>query len=198
MGSLAIGIGRLALGAAALTGFVLAGNGPPLPSKEQLCYHGAIDPEAPPMGGGAVLMSVAEAERAFNPPLVRPQIDVASDDSIAQLWVHPDRFGQVYIEYDSGIVVEIGTWRQRTQDAARALVAQGSSGRLFTIGETYVFSVPPQRPCFGGNAIFNIGGAHVAVINDPSGPFEQVRRVAESIIGTAPAVIAGNRSLDGT
>ena len=47
-----------------------------------------------------------------------------------------------------------------------------------------------------GNAVFNIGGANVAVINDGGLPYAEVRRVAESAIETAPAVSGVDRTLD--
>jgi hypothetical protein len=148
-----------------------------------------------PLGSG-VLMSPEEAERAFNPPVVRPQIDIASDETIAELWVRA-RSPEVYIVYRSDMVVTIRTVNRGIREMADAFLEEGySRGELLTIDGVAVFTEPPQRPCFGGNAVFNIGGAHVAVINDGDLPYSEVRRVAESAIETAPAVIAEDRALD--
>jgi hypothetical protein len=148
-----------------------------------------------PLGSG-VLMSPEEAERVFNPPVVRPQIDIASDETIAELWVR-ERSPEVYIVYRSDMVVTIRTVNRGIREMADAFLEEGySRGELLTIDGVAVFTEPPQRPCFGGNAVFNIGGANVAVINDGDLPYAEVQRVAESAIETAPAVIADDRALD--
>lgn len=169
---------------------------PSLPEPKQvLCRRGPMDP-GDPFGIGGTLMTTADAERSFDPPLVRPQIDIASDATIDELWVRPSPGGRIFIDYDSGILVTVGPWSRKTWEYARAVEAEGSPGELITVHGTYVFTVRPDPPCFGGNAVFNVGGAHVAVINDGDLPFEDVRRVTESIIETAPAVIAEDRALD--
>jgi hypothetical protein len=151
-----------------------------------------------PLGSG-VLMSPGEAERAFNPPVIRPQLDIASDSTIAELWVRAPRSAEVYIVYRSDMVVTVRPVNRGIREMASAFLAEGySDGKLITIHGVPVFTEPPQRPCFGGNAVFNIGGAHVAVINDGDLPYSEVQRVAESAIETAPAVIAEDRALDQT
>jgi hypothetical protein len=44
--------------------------------------------------------------------------------------------------------------------------------------------------------VFNVGGAHVAVLNEGDEPFGEIRRVTESILETAPAVIAEDQAVD--
>ena len=166
-----------------------------LPEPKQISCRG-IEPDNP-LGNG-VLMTPDEAERAFNPPLLRPQIDVASDETIDGLWARPSPGGQVYIEYESGVIVNVRPLHQPTRKIATSETADGIPGKLIELHGVDVFTVPPQRPCFGGNAVFNLGGANVAVINDPLGPFEDVGRVTESILETAPEVIAADQALDGT
>jgi hypothetical protein len=162
------------------------------PAKQIICRGIEIDN---PLGNG-VPMSPEEAERAFSPPVVRPQIDVASDDSIAELWVREGRFGQVYIVYGSEMIVNVRPVNRGIREMADAFLDEnGSRGELLTIDGVAVFTEPPQRPCFGGNAVFNIGGAQVAVINGDL-PYAEVRRVAESVIETAPTVIADDDALD--
>jgi hypothetical protein len=149
-----------------------------------------------PLGDG-VVMTPDEAERAFDPPVVRPQIDIASDETIAELWVRPSPGGQVYIVYRSQMIVNVRPVNRGIREMADAFLSENAShGELITIGGVAVFTAPPQRPCFGGNAVFNIGGAQVAVINDGDLPYTEVRRVAEGAIATAPTVIAEDRALD--
>ena len=186
-------IAGLAVGTAALSGFVVSGDGPRLPAKQVLCYSGAI--EDSPLGGGR-MMSTEEAERAFNPPVLRPQTAEASDATISELWVRPERWGEVYIVYDSGMVVIVEHLKRPTWQMARDLTADGSPGELIRVRGIDVFTVPPQRPCFGGNAAFNLAGAEVSVINDPAAPYEDVRRATESIIDTSRAVMAASEALD--
>jgi hypothetical protein len=186
-------IAGLAVGAAALTGFVVSGNGPPLPPKDVLCRVGIFDEN--PLGNG-ILMTPMEAERAFDPPLLRPQTQEASDATISGLWVRPERWGEVYIEYESGMVVIVEHLKRPTWQLARDFTADGSPGRLIQVRGIDVFTVPPQRPCFGGNAAFNLAGAEVTVINDPAAPYELVLEAVESIIVTSPAVIAADEALD--
>ncbi len=183
----------VAIGTVALAGFVFAGGGPRLEPKRVACM--GIEDENP-LGNG-VMMSPEEAERRFDPPVIRPQIDIASDETIDELWVRASPDGEVYIVYRSEMIVLVRPWNRGIREMAEAFIAEGySNGKLITIRGTPVFTEPPQRPCFGGNAVFNIGGAHVAVINDGDLPYAEVRRVAESAIETAPAVIAADRALD--
>jgi hypothetical protein len=142
------------------------------------------------------MMSTEEAERAFNPPVLRPQTAEASDATISELWVRPERWGEVYIVYDSGMVVIVEHLKRPTWQMARDLTADGSPGELIRVRGIDVFTVPPQRPCFGGNAAFNLAGAEVSVINDPAAPYEDVRRATESIIDTSRAVMAASEALD--
>jgi hypothetical protein len=44
--------------------------------------------------------------------------------------------------------------------------------------------------------VFNLAGAEVAVINDLAGPYDDVRKATDSIIDTAPAVIAVDEALE--
>lgn len=144
-------------------------------------------------------MTIDEAERAFDPPLVRPQIDVASDATIVELWVRPSPGGQVSIVYDSNIIVSVRPWNRGIKEMAEAFIAEDpANGKLISIRGVDVFTAPPQRPCFGGNAVFNVGGAHVAVVNDGELPYPEVWRVARSVLDTAPGVIAEDRALDET
>jgi hypothetical protein len=164
-----------------------------LPEPKQISCRG-IEMENP-LGSG-VLMSPGEAERAFNPPLVRPQIDVASDETIDQLWVRPGKGGEAYIIYESKMIVIVEPWKRKTWEYARGQSADGVPGELIDVLGQDVYTVPPVQECFYGNAVFTIGGADVAVINGDELPFSEVRRVTESIIATAPAVIAEDRALD--
>lgn len=176
-------------------GAVLASRAFAPEPKQIICRHGPMG-AGDPLGDG-IRMSPDEAERAFNPPVVRPQIDVASDETIAELWVREGRPGQVYIVYESEMIVNVRPVNRGIREMADAFLEEGySRGELLTIDGVAVFTEPPQRPCFGGNAVFNIGGAHVAVINDGDLPYAEVRRVTESAIETAPAVIAEDRALD--
>jgi hypothetical protein len=194
VGSVIARIGGLAIGAAALAGFVVSGDGPPLPPRQVLCYSGAVGDS--PLGGGC-MMSTEQAERAFNPPVLRPQTDEASDATISELWVRPERWGEVSIVYDSGMVVTVEHLKRPTWQMARDFTADGSPGELIRVRGIDVFTVPPQRPCFGGNAAFNLAGAEVSVINDPAAPYDLVLQATESIIENAPAVIAADEAIDG-
>jgi hypothetical protein len=164
------------------------------PEPKQIAC-GGIEMENP-LGNGE-LMTPEGAERAFNPPVVRPQIDIASDDTIAELWVRPSPGGQVYIVYDSEMIVNVRPVNRGIREMAEAFIEEDPrSGRLIQIRGVDVFTAPPQPPCFGGNAVLNVSGAQVAVINDGDLPYREVWRVAESILETASAVIAADAALD--
>jgi hypothetical protein len=191
--SLAIAAG-LALALAAVAGAVLVSDGSAAP---ETCAEPLGGDPNDPFGFGGRSMSLDEAERAFGPPVVRPQIDVASDRSIDAVWVKPSPAGQVFIRYGSGIVVNLRPFTRQTWQLARDLTSDGSPGELISVRGKDVFTVPPDPPCFFGNAVFNVGGAHVAVLNEGDEPFGEIRRVTQSILETAPAVIAEDRALDG-
>ena len=169
-------------------------RGPRLRARTEQIGCGGREMENP-LGSG-VLMSPKEAGRAFNPPVIRPQIDLASDETIAELWVR-ERSPEVYIVYRSEMTVTVRPVNRGIREMADAFLEEGySRGELLTIDGVAVFTEPPQRPCFGGNAVFNIGGAHVAVINDGDLPYAEVRRVTENAIEVAPAVMAQDLALD--
>jgi hypothetical protein len=161
--------------------------------KQQICER--IEFENP-LGSG-VLMSLEEAERDFAPPVFRPQIDAASDGTIDELWVRASGSAEVYIVYESGVVVSVNRSIRPTWELARDQIADGVPGELISVRGVDVFTVPPVQACFGGNAVFDIDGAHVAVINDPDLPFDVVARATESIIDTVPIVKAADAAVDG-
>jgi hypothetical protein len=148
-----------------------------------------------PLGNG-VLMSPDEAERRFKLPVFRPQTDIASDPTIEAMWVRARAPAEVYIIYESGVVVTVNRSSRPIWEHARDQIADGTPGELISVRGVDVFTVPPVQLCFGGNAVFNIGGAHVAVINDPDIPFEVVGEATESIIDTAPLVKAADAAVD--
>jgi hypothetical protein len=178
--------------AVAVVGASLAFRGSSSPEKQQDCTHGQFEN---PLGNG-VLMSPGEAERRFEPPVFRPQTDVASDATIEEMWVRAPGSAEVYIIYESGVIVTVNRSSRPIWEHARDQIADGVPGELITVRGIDVFTVPPVQACFGGNAVFNIGGAHVAVINDPDLPFDAVGQATESIIETAPTVKAADAAVD--
>jgi hypothetical protein len=162
------------------------------PDKQEDCSHGRFKN---PLGNG-VLMSPDEAERRFKPPVFRPQTDVASDSTIEEMWVRASGSAEVYIIYKSGIIVTVSRSHRPIWEHARDQTADGSPGDLISVRGIDVFTVPPVQACFGGNAVFNIDGAHVAVVNDPDLPFDVVAQATESIIDTAPIVRAADAAVD--
>jgi hypothetical protein len=147
-----------------------------------------------PLGNG-VLVRPEEAERRFEPPVFRPQTELASDATIEEMWVRAPGSAEVYIIYESGIVVTVNRSSRPIWEHARDQIGDGSPGELIDVRGIDVFTVPPVQPCFGGNAVFNIGRAHIAVINDPDLPFDVVGEATESIIDTAPLVKAADAAV---
>jgi hypothetical protein len=178
--------------AVAVAGASLAFRRSEPPEKQEDCTHGQF---GNPLGNG-VLMSPDEAEQKFDPPVFRPQTDVASDETIEEMWVRAPGSAEVYIIYESGIIVTVNRSSRPIWEHARDQIADGSPGELISVRGIDVFTVPPVQPCFGGNAVFNIGRAHVAVINDPDLPFDVVGEATESIIETAPSVTAADAAVD--
>jgi hypothetical protein len=178
--------------AAAAAGAAFAFRGSPSREKQQICEGIGFEN---PLGSG-VLMSLKEAERNFKPPVFRPQTEVASDATIEEMWVRAPRLAEVDIIYRSGIVVTVNRATRPIWELARDESADGGPGGLIKVRGIDVFTVPPAQACFGGNAVFNIGRAHIAVINDPDLPFHVVREATESIIDTAPSVKAADAAVD--
>lgn len=187
---------RLAVAGSLIAGVAasafLAFRGAPPREKQQICDRDLFEN---PLGSG-VLMSPEDAERNFKPPVFRPQTDVASDATIKEMWVRAPRSAEIYIIYQSGMVVIVDPSSRPIWELARDQIADGVPGELISVRGIDVFTVPPVQACFGGNAVFNIGGAHVAVINDPDLPFDVVRTATERIIDTAPIVKAADADVD--
>lgn len=148
-----------------------------------------------PLGGG-VRMALSQAEAAFPPPIFRPQTRVASDETITDLWVRPGRGGEVYIVYASGMVVIVEPSKRPVWQHARAEIADGVPGELLDIRGVEAFVIPADPPCFGGNTVFNLRGAEIAIIGDVDLPFVTVRKAAESVIDTSPAVASADAAAE--
>lgn len=146
---------------------------------------GHVDQDEPLANG--VAMSLSEAAAVFPVPIYRPDMDLGSDPTLANLWVRTDFPPEAYLEYESGLVVLVrpAETGQPTKEFAEAQMRDGVPGTLVDVDGISVFLVP-QTDSGSGSARFVLGGAIVAAIGD-RGDFsvEDLESIADSIAQTA-------------
>jgi hypothetical protein len=144
----------------------------------------AVTMDGPPLGGGEKT-TFAEAQRTFPATFFRPDVELASDRTLKALWMRLGGDPELYVEYESGIVVTVrpkgdalGTSEyQRVQDN------DGVPGSGIELGDGIVaFEVPQSDEGDLGSVRMVVGDAVVVVIGQGDFPPETLRDVARSIL----------------
>jgi hypothetical protein len=146
-----------------------------------------------PLGGGS-RMSLAEAVAAFPLPVFRPNVPIASDATMSGLWVRVEGDAEVYIKYDSDIIVTLRPARttQSTQSFAVAQINDGVPGEIEKVAGIDAFVVPGSDEGDLGSVRFALGREMVTVIGNGSFDSATLLEVAESIPATAADVESVN------
>ena len=148
----------------------------------------------PPIPGG-IDMSIEQASKTYEYPLFRPSHALANDDAIEHLWVNSGDDSQVYIEYDTNVVVSIRGNRHISFRKYRELQAlDGMPISLTDVRGVAALVVPPDGPASAGSVQILIDGALITVIGNGKYSLDQLEALGASIVDRA----AGIRAEGGT
>jgi hypothetical protein len=152
----------------------------------------ALGPNDPPLAGGE-RVSLEEATSTFNVPIYRPDMPLASDDSIRDIWMN-EGGGEalIYMRYTSGVVLKAGpsAGRPSTEAWAEALIGDGVDGMIEGVTGVPAFVVTPHYPSLGSVRFF-LRGVYVVIIGEGEDfTTDQLRDLAISTISRADAVEA--------
>ena len=127
---------------------MVVGNGPtagsPAGAPEQRQGVGGIGPVL----AGGTDVTLAQARNMTKLPMLLPQTSLASDSSIADVWVRNEGSDYVVVEYSSGVNVEIRPWPVADispDDHWEDLMNDGIPGRIVDVDGQDVFVVPSSE-----------------------------------------------------
>jgi hypothetical protein len=157
----------------------------------------ALDPNDPPLAGGENV-SFEEATSTFDVPIYRPDMPLASDDSIRDIWMNEGGGEpQIYMRYTSGVVLKVGppAGRLSTEVWAEALTGDGVDGTIERVTGVPAFVVTPHYPSLGSVRFF-LRDVYVVIIGEGEDfTTDQLRDLAISAISRADAVEADEASV---
>lgn len=150
-------------------------------------------PSDSPLAGGS-LTSLDAATREFAVPFSRPDTQLASDSTIAGVWIRGGDDPQVYIQYESGIAVTVrlASAGLPTEDYAAAQTKDGVPGVLVEIGGVAAFEVPQSDEGDLGSVRMVLDGAIVTLIGHGDFPPSVLREVAASVVANSDDVKASS------
>jgi hypothetical protein len=154
--------------------------------------RGHEQPSRAQLGGdsplpGASRVTLGSAREAWPMPILRPSIDLASDDQIRGVWIRPQDLSddpEVYIRYASGISVSLRPDESglSTEEFAEVQTRDGIPGRIVRVSGLPVFAVSQSEEGDLGSIRFLLEGEIVTVIGHGDFPDEVLESVARSII----------------
>ncbi|MGE5433852.1 MAG: hypothetical protein ACM3S3_03595 [Candidatus Doudnabacteria bacterium] len=153
---------------------------------------GGLDAGAAPLAAGTrVSLNEAVASVSFAVP--RPNVDLASDASIAQVWVRTSWDPEVLIQYASGVRVEVrrSPFTGTPEDFYKAQVAEGVPGEVVAIKGVNVFIVPQGGEGNLGSATIVVNGLLVMIVGDGIFSVDQLQALATSVLESASAAQTG-------
>jgi len=174
--------------AAVLSVYVVATRNSQEQPKKQIVTAGGPDVGGLPLAAGVrVPLSSAVASVPF--PVPRPQAVLASDTSIAGVWVRTSWDPEVLIQYSSGVRVEVWRWpfASSPEDYYRAQIAEGVPGQIVPIRGVNVFVVPRTSEASLGSATMVVQGLIVSIVGDGDFSVEQLQALADSALASAGA-----------
>jgi hypothetical protein len=157
-----------------------------------------LGPDDSPLAGGKKV-SLEEATARFDVPIYRPDMPLASDDSIRDIWMN-EGGGEalIYMRYTTGVVLKVGppAGRLSTEEWAEALTGDGIDGTIEGVTGVPAFVVTPHYPSLGSVRFF-LRDVYMVIIGDGEDfTTDQLRDLAISAISRADAVEADEASVD--
>jgi hypothetical protein len=150
----------------------------------------ALGPNESPLAGGEKV-SLQEATAEFKTPIYRPDMALASDDVIRDVWMSRGVEPLIYMRYKTGVVLKVGppAGRASTEEWAEALMGDGVAGAIKDITGIDVFVVSPHHGL--GSVRFFLRNTHVVIIGDHADiSTDQLRSLAASAVERADVIEA--------
>jgi hypothetical protein len=147
-----------------------------------------LDVSAAPLAAGN-RMSLSKAAASVPFSLPRPDTDIASDASIAEVWVRTSWDPEILIQYSSGVRVEVrrNPFTGTPEDFYKAQVAEGVPGEVVPIHGVNVFVVPQGDEGNLGSATMVVNGLIVMIVGDGDFTVEQLQSLAGSVLESSGA-----------
>jgi hypothetical protein len=161
------------------------------PDAKQGGGAGAPDIGGAPLADGTrVSLGQAAASVSFSVP--RPDTELASDASIAEVWVRTSWDPEILIQYQSGVRVEVrrSPFTGSPEDFYKAQVAEGVPGEVVPINGVNVFVVPQDGKGSLGSATMVINGLLVMIVGDGDFSVDQLEALASSALKSKEAASA--------
>ena len=152
----------------------------------------ALGPNDSPLAGGEKV-SLEEATAEFEVPIYRPDLPLASDGAIRDIWMRQGGGESlIYMRYATGVTLKVGPQEGRasTEEWAEALTGDGVDGAINDITGVPAFVVTPDYPSLGSVRFF-LRDVYVVIIGDGEDfTTDQLRDLAISTIQRADAIEA--------
>jgi len=149
-----------------------------------------LGPNESPLAGGKKV-SLEQATAEFSVPIYRPDLPLASDDLIRDIWMDTDKSEPlIYMRYTTGVVLKVGppAGRPSTEEWAKALTGDGVDGAIEDVTGIQAFVVSPHYPSLGSVQMF-LRNTYVVIIGEGENfTTDQLRDLAMSTIERADVV----------
>lgn len=178
--------GTIGVAAALLITGALLASSLQAQSEPQVVARRPADVEGVPLAGGA-RTSLTEAIEVFDVPLLRPDSALASDASITDVWLRAEGSPQIYIRYDSGIVLMLRPSSEGlgTEAYAKAQIHDGVPGRITDVDGVAAFEVPQTPYSDLGSIRFVMDDVIVTIVGVGDFSADTLREIARSIVFSA-------------
>jgi hypothetical protein len=149
---------------------------------------GIAIPGEPPLAG-AHEVSIEYAAAKFPVGVYRPSTSLASDQRIRDVWFRDGDNAQVFVRYDTGVILTVqpAEGMASTEAWADELVGDGIDGAIESIRGVQAFLVQQHLPSLGSVRFF-LGDSLVVLVGDGDFSADQLYTLAESTIEQASAV----------
>jgi hypothetical protein len=153
-----------------------------------------LEPPGGPLPGGE-RTSLPAAIATFEVPIYRPGTETASDASVKETWIRTESSPQVWIEYESGLVVYVRPidGLQTTAEFATAQAADGVDAEVIDVDGVDVWVHSNES---GGVTVRLVLGGTVVVALNTRGHLSttDARSIAASIVARADEARAESAS----
>jgi hypothetical protein len=157
--------------------------------REGRSIAGILDPNAP-LGPNGAAVGLSKALVMSPVPVYRPQANLASDQTISNVWVRTVSTPEVFIRYDSGIEVAVrpADFTDGFENFFKSELAYGEPGTLTSVQGIPVFLCPGGKEGAVLAADMLINRMLVEIVAPASMTEDDVVQLVNLIIAEAPTI----------
>ncbi len=166
-------------------------------SRSRVAPSGLAGANLPPLPGG-LQETLSAARSNTTVPLYLPEGTLAGDGSIKVLWVRGAPLTAVWVQYGSGVVVQLqpaaNLYATTPEAYFRNQIAGGTPGTVGQINGMPSFMTPPDKQGDTGTVEMAINGVDVQVVGDGGETADQLNQIAASIPLKPQSISSGTPS----